>query len=62
MSNFKLKPNYEVEASCDDCDEEIEECYFTNEANQRVHVTTVTNAHYYNDGSVSCESCHDGNR
>lgn len=60
MSN--LKPNYEVEASCDDCGEDIEECYFTNEKNERVHVTTVTQGYYYNDGSARCEGCHDASR
>lgn len=58
----KLKINYAVEAICDDCGEEIEECYYTNENNDPVHVTTHTIGHYYLDGSVSCEACHDGSR
>jgi hypothetical protein len=41
---------------------EIEECYFTNEKKEVVHVTTHTNGHYYSDGTVSCEGCHEGNR
>ena len=62
MSENKLKINYEVESSCDDCGEDIEECYFTNDKGQRVHVTTATIGHYYLDGSVSCEACHEGSR
>ena len=58
----KLKVHYEVEAICDDCGEEIEECYYTNESNQLVHVTTHTLGHYYVDGSTRCEGCHDGSR
>ena len=57
-----LKPNYEVEAVCGDCGEDIEECYFTNEKGEVVHVTTHTQGHYYNDGSVRCEGCHEGSR
>lgn len=58
----KLKPNYQVEATCYDCGEDIEECYFTNDKNEVVHVTTVTNGYYYNDGTSKCEACHDGGR
>lgn len=57
-----LTPNYQVEATCDDCGEDIEECYFTNEKQEVVHVTTHTNGHYYSDGTVSCEGCHEGSR
>lgn len=57
-----LTIHYEVEAVCEDCGDDIEECYYTNKANQRVHVTTHTNGHYYLDGSVSCDACHDANR
>jgi len=57
-----LKVNYEVQASCHDCGEDIEECYFTNDKGQRVHVTTRTNGHYYSDGYIRCDGCHDGNR
>jgi len=60
--NNKLTVHYEVEASCDDCGEGIEERYYTNDKHEVVHVTTHTNGHYYNDGSVNCESCHDGSR
>ena len=56
-----LRANYQVEEICDDCGEEIEECFFTNEKNEIVHVTTVTNGHYYSDGSARCDGCHDGN-
>lgn len=59
---MNLKVNYEVEATCDDCGEDIEECYYTNDNNERVHVTTATNGHYYLDGSVACEGCHEGSR
>lgn len=62
MANSALKINYEVEAICDDCGEEIEESYFTNKDNQIVHVTTTTNGHYYCDGTTRCEACHDGSR
>ena len=62
MKNSELKIHYEIEAICDDCGEEIEECYYTNNKNQRVHVTTATIGHYYLDGSTACEACHDGNR
>jgi hypothetical protein len=58
----KLTPNYQVEINCDDCGEDIEECYFTNSDNQVVHVTTHTNGHYYSDGTARCEGCHDGSR
>ncbi len=57
----KLKIHYEVEAQCNDCGEDIEEAHYTNEAGQPVHITTVTNGYYYNDGSVACEACHEGN-
>ena len=57
-----LTVNYEVEAVCDDCGEDIEECYYTNEKNERVHMTTHTYGHYYLDGSVSCDACHEGSR
>lgn len=57
-----LTVNYEVEAVCDDCGEDIEECYYTNEKNERVHMTTHTYGHYYNDGSARCDGCHDGSR
>jgi hypothetical protein len=56
-----LKANYQIEANCDDCGEGIEECYFTNDKNEIVHVTTATNGYYYSDGSIRCGSCHDGN-
>ena len=59
---MKLKLNYQVEASCGDCGEDIEECYFTDDKNQIVHVTTHTLGHYYNDGTVRCEGCHEGAR
>lgn len=59
---MKLKINYEVESKCDDCGEDIEECYYTNDKNQIVHVTTSTIGHYYSDGYVRCEACHDGSR
>lgn len=62
MVSHKLTPNYQVEAVCDDCGEDIEECYFTNDKGEVVYVTTHTQGHYYNDGSVRCEGCHDGNR
>lgn len=58
----KLKIHYEVEAICDDCGEEIEECHYTNENNELVHVTTHTLGHYYSDGSARCEACHEGSR
>lgn len=57
-----LNIHYEVEANCDDCGTDIEECHYTNEKGQLVHVTTATNGHYYNDGSVSCEACHESSR
>jgi hypothetical protein len=62
MEINKLNIHYEVESSCDDCGEDIEECYFTNDDNQIVHVTTNTIGHYYCDGTVRCESCHDASR
>lgn len=58
----KLKIVYEVAAQCDDCGEDIEEAHWYNEKNEPVHITSSLNGHYYNDGSVSCEACHDGNR
>lgn len=58
----KLTVNYQIEAHCNDCGDDIEECYFTNENNERVHVTTATIGHYYSDGTVNCEACHDANR
>ncbi len=62
FSEPKLKPNYQVEATCDDCGEDIEECYFTNSENKIVHVTTHTYGHYYSDGTTRCEACHEGGR
>jgi hypothetical protein len=58
----QLKINYAVEASCDDCGEDIKEVYYTNKKNQVIHVSTSTNGHYYCDGSKRCGSCHDGSR
>ena len=55
-------PVYEVEAICDDCGEEIEECHYRNDRGQTLHVTTVTNGHYYLCGHVSCGACADGGR
>jgi len=60
MNNLTI--NYEIEAQCDDCGDDIEECYYTNNKHEMVHVTTITNGHYYFDGSVSCESCHESSR
>lgn len=60
MTN-KLTVHYAVDDYCNDCGEGIEEPYFTNDKNEIVHVSTVTAGYYYNDGSVSCEACHDGN-
>lgn len=60
MNNLNI--NYEVEAICDDCGEDIEECFYTNDKNERVSITTKTYGHYYLDGSVCCDGCHDGNR
>lgn len=57
-----LTPNYYVEASCDDCGEDIKECFFTNSNQEVVHVTTVTKGYYYSDGTTRCEDCHEGNR
>lgn len=57
-----LKINYQVESSCDDCGEDIEECHYTNDKNESVHVTTHTNGHYYLDGTTRCDGCHDGAR
>jgi len=56
-----LQANYQVEASCDDYSKDIEECYYTNEKHEVVHVTTHTIGYYYSDGSTKCEACHDGN-
>lgn len=58
----KLKINYEVIGKCDFCDEDIEECFYTNEKNEITHVTTATYGHYYLDGTKSCEGCHEGSR
>ena len=58
----KLKLVSEVEAQCDDCGEDIEEWRYYNEEGQEVHITSHTNGHYYNDGSKSCEACHERNR
>lgn len=60
--NNQLNAHYQVEAKCDDCGEDIEECYYTNNKHEVVHVTTVTNGYYYNDGTARCEGCHDGSR
>ena len=60
--HMKLKANYYVNGSCDDCGEDIEECYYTNDKDQICHVTTCTNGHYYHDGSARCEGCHEGSR
>lgn len=57
-----LNLHYEVEAQCDDCGEDIEECRYTNAKGEPVHVTTSTNGHYYSDGSVACDACHDASR
>lgn len=51
---MKLKVNYEVNAQCDDCGEDIIE-------NMSLS-STVTNGYYYLDGSVACEACHEGSR
>lgn len=58
MKNNKLTLHYEVEATCGDCGEDIEECHYTNEKGQPVHVTTHTQGHYYSDGYVRCDGCH----
>jgi hypothetical protein len=60
MNNLNLR--YEVEAQCDDCGEDIEECHYTNNKGENVHVTTATIGHYYTDGSVACEACHESSR
>jgi hypothetical protein len=59
---MKLNIHYVVEDVCDDCGEDIEECHYTNEKNEPVHVTTATIGHYYMDGTARCEACHDGSR
>lgn len=59
---MNLKINYQVEDSCQDCGEDIEECYFTNDKNKIVHVTTHTQGYHYNDGTARCEGCHEGSR
>jgi hypothetical protein len=56
-----LTLSYHVETKCDDCGEDIEEPIWTNEKNQIVHISTGTQGYYYNDGTVRCEACHDGN-
>lgn len=60
MNNLII--NYQTEAICDDCGENIEEAYYTNTKNKIVHITTITNGHYYLDGSVNCDACHEANR
>jgi hypothetical protein len=57
-----LKINYEKEAVCNDCGEDIEECHYKNKEGQSVHVTTSTIGHYYSDGTSRCESCHEASR
>lgn len=59
---MSLKVHYEIEASCDDCGKDIEECFFTNKKNEIVHGTTETIGHYYLDGTTRCEACHEANR
>lgn len=62
MSTSNLRCEYTVEAKCDDCGEDIEEVRYYDKDNNPVHITTCTIGHYYLDGSVSCDACHDGNR
>ena len=62
MTKEKLILTYHAEDVCEDCGDDLLEPEWTNQAGQRVHVTSVPNNHYYNDGSARCDACHDQSR
>lgn len=50
---------YTKEAECEDCGEDIEEPVWLNKEGKPVHITTITEGYYSNDGTVRCAACHD---